>query len=186
MRLCPVGATILDVGVSRYRPGKIENYFLNRYHREPSTYTGLGIEDLSMLEAMHPGKRFLRYDGRIFPFRDKEFDWVHCNAVIEHVGDEAAQRLFLSEMLRVSKSVYFTTPNRYFPIEAHTGLWFTHWSRERFERWMKARKRRMPIRLLSASELHVMLEQIDADFRIQKNRMLGWPMTLSVIARKAH
>ena len=67
------------------------------------------------------------YDGSYFPFADKEFDIAWSNAVIEHVGDYDKQVLFLSELIRTSKSIFITTPNRWFPIEVHTKLPFLHY-----------------------------------------------------------
>jgi ubiquinone/menaquinone biosynthesis C-methylase UbiE len=54
------------------------------------------------MEVLFPGKRFVQYAGGRFPFSNKTFDWVFSNAVIEHVGDENAQLLFLNEMMRVA------------------------------------------------------------------------------------
>ena len=43
-------------------------------------------------------------------------------------GDIEAQRQFISEMFRVSKEgVFFTTPNKYYPLDLHTKLLFIHW-----------------------------------------------------------
>lgn len=52
---------------------------------------------------------------------------VWSNAVIEHVGDFDRQVLFVREMARVGHRVFFSTPNRGFPIELHTRLPLIHW-----------------------------------------------------------
>ena len=67
-------------------------------------------------------------DGCLMPFEDQSFDLVVSNAVIEHVGDEAAQREFVREHLRVGRAWVMSTPNRWFPIESHTSTVFRHWS----------------------------------------------------------
>ncbi|QQS26909.1 class I SAM-dependent methyltransferase [bacterium] len=51
------------------------------------------------------------YDGKKFPFKDNEFDYVICSHVIEHVPDV---KKFLSEMFRVSKSGYIEYPTIYY------------------------------------------------------------------------
>ena len=64
-------------------------------------------------------------DGCRLPFREKSFDWIFSNAVIEHVGDYERQRQFANEVRRVAAKGYFvTTPNKYFPIEPHALLPF--------------------------------------------------------------
>jgi len=92
------------------------NYFLKTFRYGSEHYTGLGIQDLSNMGNLYPGKTFVAYPGGRFPFEDNEFDWVFSNAVIEHVGDDADQVMFVNEMLRVARNVFFTTPNKYFPV----------------------------------------------------------------------
>ena len=65
-------------------------------------------------------------DGRDLPYQENEFDFVFSNAVIEHVGFEDSQFLFVAEHMRVGKHWMFTTPNRLFPIESHTQILFRH------------------------------------------------------------
>ena len=70
---------------------------------------------------------YVRGDALRLPFRRKAFDLVVSNAVIEHVGDEAAQRQFVAEHLRVGRHLVITTPNRWFPVESHTRTALLHW-----------------------------------------------------------
>lgn len=72
-----------------------------------------------------PVMQVLAADGCLLPFRDRSFDWVFSNAVIEHVGDQSKQQQFANEIQRVAAKGYFvTTPNRYFPLEPHALLPF--------------------------------------------------------------
>ena len=58
----------------------------------------------------------------------QSFDFVHSNAVIEHVGGFFDQQRFLHELIRVAnKGVFFSTPNKFFPIEMHTNVFFLHY-----------------------------------------------------------
>lgn len=186
------GMTVLDVGVTAKDEASSsgpKNYLLKTYPYAPETYTGLGVHDLSALQKAHPRMRFVRYDGRIMPFEDGEFDWVFSNAVIEHVGDRSAQLLFLNEMLRVARYVFFTTPNKHFPIETHTSMPFLHWNDRLFDKWLwkyKAEWRsKTSLWLLSTADVRELLRQSTAiDYTLRHNRALLWPMTMTIVASR--
>lgn len=184
------GQCVLDVGVSKEskRALPAQNYFLRNYRYNPSTYTGLGVQDLSDKEDLFPGKRFVQYLGGRFPFSDKEFDWVFSNAVIEHVGKYDEQLLFLNEMMRVANNVFFTTPNKYFFIESHTKVYFLHWNDKLFYRWRCKNRpwmQKKTLNLLSSKRLKKLLENSCASsFSIYKNRFFGMPITFTVICNE--
>lgn len=183
------GNSVLDVGVS----GEVQlkktlptvNYFLKEYQFNSESYTGLGVQDLTGMEDLYPGKRFVQYPGGKFPFSDKEFDWVFSNAVIEHVGDDNAKRLFINEMVRVAKNVFFTTPNKYFPVESHTNVFFIHWNDRLFYSWCqkyRPRRNKNNLHLLSFHRLQALLEDSSASsFSIYKNHLFGLPMHFTVV-----
>lgn len=187
--LAQSGQTILDVGVSpeRKKGPPTRNYFLKNYRFDPATYTGLGVQDLQGMDDLFPGMRFVQYRGGRFPFADDEFDWVFSNAVIEHVGDGEAQLMFVNEMLRIARHVFFTTPNKFFPVESHTNVFFLHWHNATFYRWHKGRKpwvTKERLYLFSYRRLRDLLEASDAaEYRVFRNRMLGIPMTFTVVCR---
>jgi SAM-dependent methyltransferase len=118
--------SVLDLGVTPDRSLPESNFF-ERLYPYPHSLTAASIEDASFLEELYPGLRFVRIAPGRLPFADSEFDIVFCSAVIEHVGDREAQRLFLGEILRVGRRFFLTTPNRQFPVEFHTLLPFLHW-----------------------------------------------------------
>jgi SAM-dependent methyltransferase len=91
---------------------------------------------------------FVVCDGRALPFRDGAVDLVISNAVLEHVGDVDDQLRFLAEHARVGRRWIATTPNRWFPVEAHTDAVFRHWS----PRWRAAHSE-VFTRLLTRREL---------------------------------
>ncbi len=94
---------------------------------------------------------YVQCDGRALPFRDRSFDLVFSNAVVEHVGDRTDQLRFVAEHARAGRHWALTTPNRWFPLEPHTRRAFLHW----LPQW----RRRRPefTRLLSRSELAALL-----------------------------
>lgn len=68
---------------------------------------------------------FLQADGENLPFKDKEFDYVICCQVLEHVENPEK---FLAEQFRVSKRGFMETPSLLgeylFPRESHK--WIIH------------------------------------------------------------
>jgi methyltransferase family protein len=74
-------------------------------HEHPNHVTGGGISLSEVQDYRHsfPGVRSLVFNGCALPFRDKSFDVVYFNGVIEHLADHYAQRRFSAEVVRVGK-----------------------------------------------------------------------------------
>lgn len=120
--------TLLDVGVTCDVAFEGSNHLEHAYPHK-NRITCVGIEDGSHLEKQFPGLRFLRVEpSQRLPFEDKTFDIAYSNAVIEHVGCVANQRAFAAELCRVGRRVFLATPNRWFPVEHHTGIPLLHWA----------------------------------------------------------
>jgi SAM-dependent methyltransferase len=112
--------TLVDVGVNTEEYSATDNY-LEKFYSYPENITAVGFGDFSVFRERYPKIKTLEGDGRALPFGDNSFDIAYSNAVIEHVGSTPADQLqFLTELIRVSKRGYLTTPNRHFPIEIHT------------------------------------------------------------------
>lgn len=58
-------------------------------------------------EKLKTDKPVVFYDGKKFPFKDNEFDYVICSHVLEHVDDVEG---FLKEMFRVAPKGYLEYP----------------------------------------------------------------------------
>ncbi len=181
--------TVLDVGVTSDRTLGISNHF-EAWCPNKARITASSIDDASFLEEMYPGLQFVRGDGRSLPFADGSFDYVHSNAVLEHVGNRENQRLFIHEAWRVTrKGIFITTPNRFFPIELHTGLPLLHWLPARwYRRLLRDTKvsfatQENNVNLLSRSELKRIAQEAGAnDPSIRDFRLGGWTCNLAVIA----
>lgn len=182
---CSKECNVLDVGVSSNDHSPSINLFLKTFRFPPSRYTGLAVERVSQLATQFPKHKFVEYEGKVFPFRDKEFDFVFSNAVIEHVGNFADQVRFLDEMLRTGEKVFFTTPCKYFPVESHTNAIFLHWFPAYFYRWCKRKRpywNERNLRLLGHDDLMRLLEASQArNYTIKRNRLMGLTMTLTVV-----
>lgn len=112
--------TVLLVGVSGSQ-GPVDNIVERLIAKD------FGFVVASGITATQGWLRYVVADGRRLPFPDKSFDLVYANAVIEHVGGEADQQRFADEMKRVGRTWILTTPNRWFPVEAHFHSLLTHW-----------------------------------------------------------
>jgi ubiquinone/menaquinone biosynthesis C-methylase UbiE len=119
-------ASILDVGASA-DDHLSSNHFEKRYPHT-SRVCALGIDHVPALMHQFPGLTVVRGDARALPFAAASFDFVYSHAVIEHLGSRERQAGFLREALRVARhGVLVTTPNRWHPIEPHTGLPLLHY-----------------------------------------------------------
>lgn len=76
------------------------------------------------------GYEFRQVADTRLPFPDEAFDIVLSNHVIEHVGDEPAQRAHVTEIRRVLASdgvLYLATATRWLVMEPHYQLPFLSW-----------------------------------------------------------
>ncbi len=129
IRICAPDASdkILDVGVSDIL-GDAANVLERRYALQRNlTAVGLG-EGRGFRKSFPEVKYYQIVANQRLPFPDRSFNIVTSNAVLEHVGSFEKQRFFVSELLRVGERVFITVPNRFFPVEHHTGIPFLHWS----------------------------------------------------------
>jgi SAM-dependent methyltransferase len=118
--------TVLDLGVTCDVHSRESNYFEQLYPY-PHRIVCAGTEAAHHLEAAYPGTSFVQVTpGDPLPFADRQFDIVFSNAVVEHAGSRASQHAFIREALRVGRRFFLTTPNRWFPVEVHTGLPLLH------------------------------------------------------------
>ena len=118
---------VLDVGVTSDNSFQESNFF-ERLYPWPERITCVGTEDGSELTRTFPGLTFQQVTpGEPLPYRDREFDIVFSNAVLEHTGGRESQERFVRELLRVGRAFFITTPNRWFPVEHHTGLPLLHY-----------------------------------------------------------
>lgn len=76
--------------------------------------------NLNLTITKYPNFTSIIGDARdLSVFKDKNFDIVFSNSVIEHLFTKEAQIKMADEVRRVGKSYYIQTPNYSFPIESH-------------------------------------------------------------------
>ena len=110
------GDRVLEVGGGQ-NPHPRSNVIVDKYVDDNFHRSG----DLKVLKH----QEFLNADGENLPFKDKEFDYVICCQVLEHVENPAR---FLSEQFRVAKKGFIETPSLLgeylFPKDSHK--WILH------------------------------------------------------------
>ncbi len=163
--------TILDVGVTSDRSCEFSNFF-ERLTANPERITAFSDQDASWVCEEWQGMKFVRGDARQMPFEDNAFDFVFSSAVIEHVGSRECQLAFLKECVRVArKHIFITTPNRWYPVEMHSGLPFLHWLPMPAFRWILRMlglcelAKESNLNLLSYSDLNKMSNVLDVKDR---------------------
>jgi hypothetical protein len=151
--------TVVDVGVSDGGYGEdmlgTANFFEALYPW-PERIVAVSTQYLTVFQEAFPKVTAVRADGRALPFEDGQFDVGFSNAVVEHLPDLDSQRAFVSELCRVSRRVFVTTPNRWFPLDTHTLVPLAHWlpddRRDRVYRLL-GRQEGLGLRLLSPGAL---------------------------------
>lgn len=177
--------TVLDVGG---RPDYWENIGIDGISR-------IVLLNMSVAELDRGGQSDL-FENQIgdardlSAFKDKSFDLVHSNSVIEHVGLWDDMRRMADECLRVGVEGWIQTPAWEFPIEPHYRMPILHWfgqpARRAALRLSKSygamgisdRRHHVDrINLLSKAEVKALFP----DSRIWVERFLLWPK--SYVAR---
>jgi hypothetical protein len=118
---------ILDLGVSDEENN--EANILEKLYPYPDNITCAGLGDGHTVISSYPGITYVRVlASNPIPFQDNAFDLIYSNAVLEHVGGVEGRLFFLREAMRVARAAFITVPNRWFPIEHHTGIPLIHFS----------------------------------------------------------
>lgn len=139
-------ANVLVVGAAQNNTRGYGNLIERGIIETKRVVTVSGIE-----ENGYGWPNWISCSGLDLPFVDNEFDLVFSNAVIEHVGGGLEQAKYIGEHTRVGRHWFLTTPNRFFPIESHTQIFFLHM----FKRYQSDQY----TRLLSKSDLRDILPE---------------------------
>ncbi len=171
---------VLDVGASGVT---FTGYTFEDNYPFPSRIVGGGIDLRQIVEARrsYPQAQFAMFDGCALPFPDKSFDLVFSNAVIEHLTGPAQQERFAREIMRVGRSWFITTPNYWFPFEAHYHLPFIQFlpieAQRSYNRWLGGSIPKGQVQALALLSRRALRELFPSS-RIAGVRVTFWPETL--------
>ena len=147
------------------------------------------------MEAAEDGPFSLRAGDacNLKEYADNQFDVVHSNSVIEHVGHWEEMSQMAREVRRLAPRYYLQTPNFWFPFEPHYRTAFFQWYPETIRAKMLCARRhgfRGPARsideamrdiqtvnLLSRSQL----AELFPDAKIVHERVVGLTKSLTAI-----
>lgn len=158
---------ILDVGAEISPNSECNVQFIDCYPwKNNVSAINLSSEHISLIKQYYPEVDVRVGDACNLPWEDKHFDIVYSNAVIEHLGNFERQKKMATEIMRVGKSWFVTTPNRWYPFEFHMRLPFVTWlprngyirfgqviSYNHMKRKYMAGIRRDDLRLMTAKDL---------------------------------
>jgi Methyltransferase domain len=171
---------VLDIGAS----GEVFlRYTFEDFYPYPQRIIagGYDLREVASARRFYPQPMYAVFDGCRLPFADRSFDLVFSNAVIEHILGKGRQQLFASEVMRVGKSWFVTTPNYWYPFESHYHLPFVQFFPAAIQRKYNAllgshipRGQIQELALLSARNLRTLFPTS----RITRVRVTFWPETL--------
>ena len=116
---------ILDLGGTYIYWSIFPKDWLEKYN---VTITLLNLEAIPLpKEASERFESVIGNACELTRYEAKEFDFVHSNSVIEHVGNWTDMCSMASESNRVGMAYYHQTPYFWFPIEPHFLCPFLHW-----------------------------------------------------------
>lgn len=118
----------LDVGTAGSADAKV---FRDMLHYE----FAIGIDTNTKHLSCAPGLILLQADAHNLPFRDETFKVITMFSVIEHVRQPMICLSEASRVLRRDGQLLMQFPNRYFPIELHSGLPFYFYLPKRIRIW---------------------------------------------------
>lgn len=101
---------VLEVGPGGYPHYRSDVLLEKKFQTKHEAEAQRGFTKLNTF-----GKTLVYYNGSKFPFEDKEFDYVICSHVIEHIPLSEISE-FISELERVAPRGYIEFPNIFYEL----------------------------------------------------------------------
>ena len=183
--------SIIDIGTTP-SISEFQNVILSKVKNNKNV-TCLSNLDCKILLKKYPNiKKIILGDGRKNNLPDNNFDIVHSNATIEHVGSYQNQLKFIKECIRISKKyIFIQTPNRFYPIDFHTIIPFIHWLPKNIHRkilqiiGLNFYSLEKNLNLLSEQDLISLCKELNiSNFRIIKYKLFFMTSNLILLVKK--
>lgn len=183
--------SIIDIGTTP-SISEFQNIILSKVKNNKNV-TCLSNLDCKILLKKYPNiKKIILGDGRKNNLPDNNFDIVHSNATIEHVGSYQNQLKFIKECIRISKKyIFIQTPNRFYPIDFHTIIPFIHWLPKNIHRkilqiiGLNFYSLEKNLNLLSEQDLISLCKELNiSNFRIIKYKLFFMTSNLILLVKK--
>lgn len=175
--------------------GGVEGYWSDKLHmlQKPIRVTVVNVSDP---QGGASDMIYVKGDARALTmFSDQQFDIVHSNSVIEHVGRWSDMQAMAREVARLAPAYFVQTPNFWFPMEPHARTLFLHWLPEplRFRVvmarkcgfWTKAPTVDEAMHTIQSSELidMRMMKALFPDGEMHRESFYGFTKSLMAIRR---
>ncbi len=114
----------LDIGCS---VGIIASYLANRFRHVIGIDPDAESIQIASQQNIQPNLIFIQGTGLALPFQDQTFDIIVCAQVYEHSTNPQWLGCEIRRVLKPGGCVFFSGPNKWWPIEYHYGWYFLHW-----------------------------------------------------------
>lgn len=126
---------ILDVGGGVwFWENFLTEYWINKVSITILNIRMLDNESMKTIANKREIYKFIQGDALSLPFKDKSFDVVFSNSVIDHLYSFHNQRKFAAEVRRVGKNYFVQTGNKKFFFEPHYLTPFVHYFPKEFQK----------------------------------------------------
>lgn len=101
---------VLEIGPGAMPHPRADMFLEKRFENEELAFQQRGYE-----LAKDYSRKIIYYDNLPFPFKDKEFDYVICSHVIEHIPSEDLE-FFIKELQRIAHKGYIEFPTIFYEL----------------------------------------------------------------------
>lgn len=122
-----IGGTYIDIGAGTPINGKI-------FGKSFKEVILLDLNKIELTEEESRKLKFIKGDAQDLPFEDNSADLITLISIIEHVEDPKRAISEAERVIKEGKDIVIQLPNKYFPIDLHTGILNPFWIPKKFRK----------------------------------------------------